>query len=182
MGNSIPEQIVAQVFSLLPVGTQTAVGERERETHAKPPRVVAVLRGAPVIRQPDRTGDPKFTDQGRILLVREFDILWQCHGVPASEGAVDFSVAETLYLNTIRAVRQITHNAARFSDERWIDQEEGQDSFERFGTVIEFTSMVQIPIYEPRSTLVPLTAVPKIATTMKLPDDGSGETVTINEG
>lgn len=178
---SIVEQIIAQVFGDPSLTAVTkAVGRRETETNAGPNRIVAVPLGAPVIRQPDRPGDPKDPARGRILLVREFSIEWHCHGAN-SEGAVDFTAAEDLYLLTLIAVRQALHNSVRFGDERWEDQQEGADSFERFGTVIKFTSEVHIPVYESRPVsgrITTLTATPQIVTTLT---EGT-ESITINQG
>jgi hypothetical protein len=57
----------------------------------------------------------------------------------------------------------------------------GQDSLERYGSVVTFVSTIGLPIYEAAPTRVTLTNDPQIQTTVQLPDDGSGETVTINE-
>lgn len=167
MAKSVPEQIIDQIFALLPAEITKAVGRRETETNAKPHRVVAVPLGGP-IEEPDRPGDKKYTDAGRILFVRYFQIDWYCHGVRDGSDALDFARAEDVYLTVIEAVRQVCHHAVRFSDERWEEQEEGRDSFMRFGSVIRFTSTIQIPIYERRGGLRLLTADPPIVTTATL--------------
>lgn len=191
---SIPEQLIAQVYAdpdLLALATGgLAVGRRETSVHAAPMRVVAIPLGAPVIDPPDRHGDgasrpydpagPRYTDQGRILLLRRFRIDWECHGAPMVQGNdPDFGPAEELYIFTIRAARDAFHNSVRFENEEWIDQQEDADGFERFGTVIKFTSTIDIPVYELRSKSV-LAQVTSIQTTLKLPPT-DGETVVINE-
>lgn len=179
---SIVEQIINAVFAdPLLAGVVTATGRRETETNAAANRIVAVPLGAPEIVQPDRPGDAKDPDRGRILLVRRFQIDWYCHGAPDVEGAADFTNAENLFLKTIVAARNVLHNSVRFSDEKWDDQQEGNDSLERFGTLIIFRSTVQIPIYESRAAsgqIVNLTATPQIATTLTELD----QTVTIDQG
>lgn len=169
MASSIPEQIIATVFaSPLLAGVTTAVGRRALEANTKSNRVVAVPLGAPEIALPDRHGDARYSDKGRILLVRKFDVEWHCHAARSSSDTADFAAAEALYLKAIVAVRQATHHSVVFSDERWIDQEENADSFERFGSAISFKSTIAIPIYEDRGVVVTLTATPKIDTTFTL--------------
>ncbi len=167
MASSIVEQIIATAFAGL-TGVETAVGRRELNRHAKAKRVVAVPMGAPEISLPDRHGDARYSDKGRILLVRHFQVDWFCHGARISGDTTDFSQAELLYLAMIVAVRQATHHSVVFSDERWIDQEENGDGLERYGSVIAFTSTIAIPIYEARGVVVTLTATPKIDTTFTL--------------
>jgi len=173
VGNSVAEQLIALVFAKLPEGTATGVGRRALDEHGSPPRVVAIPLGAPVIRQPDRIGEIPDAGYGRILLVREFAIEWHCHGAPFDEitTPVDFVQAEDLYLDTMRAVRNITHHNTVFSDERWHDQEEGNDSHERQGTKISFMSTINLPVYAELGRRVRLTATPPIDTTVKLNDE-----------
>lgn len=161
---SVPEQIIAEVFSLLGDNIKTAIGRRATEDFGRAKRVVAVPVGAPTIDPPDRIGDPLFTNAGRALLLRRFQIEWWCHDVPDEGDGGTFGRAEELYLATLRAVRQTTHNSVRFGNERWMDQAEGQDDFIRHGSVIVFDSVIDLPVYELRGTLVTLTANPKIAT------------------
>lgn len=191
---SIPEQLIAQVYAdadLLALATGgLAVGRRETGVHAGPMRVVAIPAGAPQIDAPDRHGDgasnpwdingPRYTDKGRILLLRRFRIEWECHGAPMAElDHTDFGDAEELYVVTLRAIRGLFHNAVRFENEEWVDQQKDADGYERFGTLITFTSVIDIPVYEPRSVsrLAPVTS---IQSTVKLPPT-NGETVIINE-
>lgn len=191
---SIPEQLIAQVFedtSLKTLATGgLAVSRRETGVHAGPMRVVAIPLGSPVIDPPDRHGDggshpwdingPRYTDQGRILLVRRFRIDWECHGAPGADlDHADFGDVEELYVYTLRAIRSLFHNAVRFENEEWVDQQEGGDGFERFGSLIRFTSVIDIPVYEPRD-ISPLAQVTSIQSTVKLPPT-NGETVIINE-
>ncbi len=169
MAKSDIEQVIDMVFALLPNGVATATGERETQVYAKPPRVVAVPRGAPEIVEPDRHGDARYSDKGRILYRRWFNIEWFCHGADA-EGITAFGAAEALFKTTLKAIREIAHNSVRFSDELWEDQQTNSDGYERFGTVIRFTSALDIPIYEDRSLIVTLTATPPIVTTATLND------------
>jgi hypothetical protein len=177
---SVPEQLIAQVAAdTALVGVTVDVGRRATSKFAAPPRVVAIPLGAPVLRQPDRPGDAGYSDVGRILLVREFRILWECHGAPASaESPVDFTAAENLYLNVLRACRNVMHNSVEFGEEDWRDQQEGEDGFERFGNLISFVSTVYLPVYEARGPIVPLTATPPIVTTVTELDQSQ----TINQG
>lgn len=178
---SIPEQLINEVFAELPNGTLTAIGRRESATNAGSNRVVAIPLGSNVIDPPDQPGFAGYSDQGRCLLLRRFQIEWQCHGVPDTlDGPPDFTNAETLFLATLIAVRQLFHNSVRFGQEIWLDQQEDADSFERFGTVIKFVSTIDIRVYEPLPTIVTLTANPKIVTTVQLNDDPA--TVIINQG
>lgn len=175
MASSIPEQIIAQVFAHpLLTGVITAVGRNAKEAHAKANRVVAVPLGSPSIDLPDRHGDAMYSDKGRILLVRKFEIEWTCHGVRAVADTADFAQAELLFLNTIIAVRSVTHHSVVFSGEEWEDQKEGAEGFDKFGSVITFTSTIAIPIHEERGVVVTLTATPKIDTTVLL--NGNQET------
>jgi hypothetical protein len=176
---SLPEQIIGEVFDGLSSDVATAIGRRETSVHARAPRVVAVPIGAPEIRAPDIHGRQSFIDSDgpyktRALLVREFAIEWHCHGAPL-KGENDFSVAEALYLDVITLLRNATHNAVRFSGERWIDQEDQRDGFVRWGTLIVFESQIQIPIMDgPRSQqgLTFLTGQPPILTDCHTIGDG----------
>lgn len=183
MGNSVIEQIIAVVFADTALNAITgfthAVGRREAGVHAKPPRVVAIPTGAPVIDQPDRPGDAKYSDQGRILLIRRFRIEWECHGAPATD-VVDFAPAENLFLATIRAVRKATHHSVVFENEEWKDQEEGGDGFDKHGSLIKFVSTINIPIYEPR-TSAPLATVATIETKLTLPNNLPSDAEVIDE-
>lgn len=185
MAKAVVEQLADQVFAqllLVQPDVITAFGRRATEENAAPNRVVCVPIGAPEILGPDRPGDNRYTNFGRILYRRRFNHEWHCHAIRADGDENDFSQTELLYLDTLRSVRFIAHAGCGFSDERWEEQQEGKDSYERFGSVIIFASTIDVPIYEARSVLVPLTQTPKIETTVKLPDDGSGEIVIINEG
>jgi hypothetical protein len=156
-------------------GVNTDVGEKFLHVHAAPNRVVAVPRGTPSeFRQPDRPGD-FYQDQGRILLLRDFLIHWSCWGV-------DFGAAEQLFLKVVRVLRKQNHHSITFSTETWEDQQDDQDGWDKLGCVITFDCFIALPIYEGVPTRVALTNTPKIVTTVKLPADGSGETVVINEG
>lgn len=152
---------------MLPVGTVTGTGRRRLAEHAKANRVIAVMLGAPTIEQPGRIGDAKYTDKGRQVLQRQFDIEWYIHGVRSVDDT-DAKVAEDLYLAVLYAVRQEAHHGVAFSGERWLDQEDGADGLERYGSVIMFTSAICLPVYEPRGGLKQLTANPKIDTTFTL--------------
>ena len=174
---SVAEQIIANVFADSSMsGVSTDIGEKFFHVHAKTTRVVAAPRGVPSeFRQPDRPGDNNYADAGRILLLRDFLIHWKFWDV-------DFGTAEALMLKVVRLLRHQNHHSITFSNETWEDQEENQDGWDKLGTVISLDCYVTLPIYDAVPTRITLTGSPKIATTVKLPSDGSGETVTINEG
>lgn len=176
MADSVAEALIRQVFeddSMAIVSSD--IGEKFLHVHAATTRVVAVPRGTPGdFRQPDRPGD-FYQDQGRILLLRDFLIHWRCWDL-------DFGATEQLFLKVVRLLRKQNHHSIVFSGEVWEDQQEDKDGWDKLGTVISFDTFIAIPIYEGVPTRVALTATPKIVTTVQLPDDGSGETVTINEG
>lgn len=161
MAKSIPEQIIAEVFGGLDARVQTAVGDRERYANLPAPRVVAIPRGAPVIDLPDMPGFDRSVGARRLLL-RRFQIDWQCHGEP------DFSDAEQLYLAVLCLVRRACHHSVVFSNESWVDQQAGDDGFDRYGSVITFTSVIDIPVFDDPSVLAYLTATPKVVTTATL--------------
>lgn len=92
------------------------------------------------------------------MLVREFVIEWWCHGAPSDDSGM-FGDAEDIYLEVVRAVRNVCHHSVEFSDERWVDQEDGGDGYERHGTTIVLTTTIAIPIYERRSRIVTLNGV-----------------------
>ncbi len=180
MADSVAEQIIAETFATLRAGLYPSllakIGERYLATHEGTTSIVAVPRGAPSeLRQPDRPGDGNFADVGRILLLRDFLIHWQVWDV-------SFGATEALYLEVIRTLRYQNHHSIVFSNEAWDDQQDGQDGWDKLGTVISFDSFIALPVYERAPIRVALTATPQIATTVNLPSDGSGETNTINQG
>ncbi len=183
---SIPEKLINQVFTVLTAADAaivTAIGRRATETYDGAHRVVAIPTGAPEITEPDRPGDGLYTDAGRILLLRRFAVEWQCHDIPSvatTIDAPDFTNSEALYLLTVAAIRGLFHHSVHFSNERWIDQEENQDGVDRSGTVIAFTTIFDIPVYDVRLHLGPLTGTPQITTTVELGAD-VGDEVTINQ-
>lgn len=180
MSKSKPEQFIDLVFARMRTSIgdfDCATGRRETGVNAGPRRVVAIPLGAPAIEMTDRIGDPKTaTLEGRIILLRRFQIDFECHDVNEDGG---FSAAEELYLETLRAARAEGHQSVEFSNEVWEDQQEGADSHMRFGTVIKFTCVVSFPVYERRGALVSLTADPPIVTTVQLNEDPA--TVIINQ-
>lgn len=177
MASSVVEQIIAMVFARAEMdGVTKMVGRRCNDHNAGPNTVVAIPVGAPELSLPNQPGDKKYSDKGRQLLLRWFNVEWWCHGYRGDSDALDFARAEELYIATITAIRQTLHHSVSFANERWFDQEDGNDSYERFGSVIVFTSTIQIPIYEARSPIVSLTATPKIATTVTL-NDNDTETI-----
>lgn len=182
---SIPEQIINAGFAALPGGVSHSTGRRETEGYQAPPYVVAVPLGAPEISPPDRVGAARYSDgsgneyASRILLVRKFRIEWQCFGAPTDPaGDPDFTDAENLYLSMLVILRNLYHDAIAFSGEEWVDQQDGADSHERYGTSIKFFSIVSLPVYDTTSYVVALTASPKIVTDVTL----GTETVVVNNG
>lgn len=179
MAKSVAEQIIDNAIAgltLIYPSLSSDTGEKFTATHARPQRVVGVPRGVPgELRQPDRHGDGNFATVGRILLLRDFMIHWEVWDL-------SFGATEDLYLELLRTLRNQNHNSVTFHNETWPDQEAGQDGWDKLGTVIEFDSIVVMPVYEHAPIRVQLTHTPQITTTVKLPSDGSGETNTINQG
>lgn len=172
MGNSIPELFIRDVFGRLPDSIHKAIGERERNANNSARSVVAVPRGAPQITQPDRPGDAKHPDYGRILLLRRFQIDWYVFASPTEETSEpDFADSEDLYLDVLVAARSSGHHSIEFGNEVWTDQQANADGFMRFGTEISFESIVALPVYEERGKLVKLTATPPINTTFTLNEE-----------
>lgn len=147
MSESVPEQIIDEVFDSMQEGVRTAIGRRETAAHAGAPRVVAIPLGASVIDPVDMPGG-RLRDGGRerAIALRRLVIEWQCHGK-------SFFEAEELYLDVLRSIRSKAHNSVQFSNERWIDQEDGSDGFDKFGTLISFIATFDVPVYEERQQL-----------------------------
>ena len=146
---SIPEQLINQVFAKLPADIFRAIGEREKATNAGATRVIAIPVGAPEIVMTSRPGSEQIVDpltnkrvSVRRLLSRMFDIEFHCHGEPA------FVDAENLYLKVLVAVRNCFHHSVTFSNEQWLGQQDGEDGFTRWGTVIAFTATIDVPVYD----------------------------------
>lgn len=182
---SIPRALVNAVFAQLTTADptiKTAVGRRELFKNEGPHRVVAVLLGAPEWKTPDRIGDSRYNDKGRILMRRQFRILWECYDAQSSETSDDFDAVENLMQSVAVAVRNNFHNSVSFGEETWIDQQENADGYERFGSCITFVSTLDIPVYEPRQTTVtPLTGSPKVVTTVQMNND-TARAVEIDQG
>jgi hypothetical protein len=191
VGTSVSEQLIDTVFASLLALDATInckLGRRASEDYSGPHTVVAIPLGAPTIDNVNMKpgGSPWSTTQGRQLMIRHFRIEWRCHDGPTQPGLIpDFTNAEALYLNVLVAIRQAIdpsgtpfHNAVQFEDERWDDQQEGEDSYERNGTLIKFFTVMDLPVYDAAPTMVPLTANPPIVTTVTQQD----QTVTINQG
>jgi hypothetical protein len=171
VGTSVPEQLIGVVFDRLQSIDNTiscAIGRRTQEDYAGPNRVVAIPLGAAQIdNQSMKPGGVWGNNGGRQLMIRHFRIEWRCHGTPPNPQLIpDFTLAEALYVQTMIQIRLATdptgtpfHNATQFSEEEWIDQQEGEDSYERAGTVIRFFTTMQLPVYEPQPTLLPITSI-----------------------
>lgn len=165
---SLPEQCIADVFKHLAPHVLTAVGERELAANAGTPRVVAVPKGAPTIDMTDRPGGETFIREDgskfkmRRLLLRRFEIDWYCHGAP------DFDSAEKLYLAVLVAARMEFHHSVKFAGETWIDQQPGNDGYEKHGSVIMVSSIIDIPVWDVPQNLVMLTGNPPIVTASSL--------------
>lgn len=180
MAKSIAEQIIDATIATLRAGFYPSLsadtGEKFFAVHAGTTRVVAAPRGVPSeLRQPDRPGDGNFADVGRILLLRDFLIHWEVWDK-------SFGETEALYLEVLRTLRYQNHHSIVFSNETWDDQQEGNDGWDKHGTVISFDSFIALPVYERAPIRVALTQDPQVTTVVKLPPDGSGETNTINQG
>lgn len=177
---SVAETLISACFATMKAGPYPAlssdIGEKFFHVHGDTTRVVAAPLGTPgEFRQPDRHGDGNFADVGRILLLRDFAIKWQCWDLT-------FEATENLFLEVVRTMRGQNHHSIVFSNEVWEDQQTNQDGWIKYGTVISFECAIALPIYEKGPTRVALTATPQISSTVSLPDDGSGEVVIINQG
>lgn len=190
VGTSVPEQLIAAIFDALLLIDPTIncfLGRRATEDYSAPHSIVAIPLGAPSIDDHGLKpgGSPWGSNGGRQLMIRHFNIEWRCHDGPAAPDLIpDFTNTEALYVATLVALRTALsptgepfHNGIHFSSEEWIDQQEGEDGYERSGTVIKFISTLDLPVYDLPPTLVSLTATPKILTTVTELD----QTVTINE-
>lgn len=180
MADSIAETLIKAAYATLRAGLYPSlssdIGEKFFAVHAGTTRIVAAPRGVPSeLRQPDRPGDGNFANAGRILLLRDFLIHWAVWDK-------SFGETEELYQELLRTLRKQNHHSIVFSNEAWDDQQEGQDGWDKHGTVISFDSFIALPVYERAPIRVALTQTPQITTTVKLPEDGSGETTTINQG
>lgn len=186
MGNSIAEQLIAEVFtelvSILPTVT-TAVGRLATSANAAPPRVVAIPLGGSIdpTDQPGRqrfatptAGSPTPPYAARRIAVRKFNIEWQCHAAPADPSVIDFGPSEVLFLLLVRLINKACHNSVIFSNEEWIDQQEGNDGAMRHGTLIKVTSTVAIPLLDEPWTYHTLTGTPPFVTTATLNDEEEG--------
>ena len=168
---SIAEQLIDMVFAKLSPNIHMEIGERNKTRFVQAPAVVAVPLGAPSIPMTTRPGAEKVIDPQtnkpvmiRRLLLRQFNIEWHCHGAP------DFVDAEDLYLDVLRVVRSCFHDSVQFSNEIWIDQQDLADGFERYGSVIAFTSTIDSPVWEqPQPTAIVNGAPPFITTGSILP-------------
>lgn len=147
MTKSKPEQIIDEVFATLPVGTGRYTGRRNVDRNEDAPTVCAIPTGSPEITMANMPGEQEFTSgdgtkyRMRRLLIRNFVIMWECHGAP------HYVDAELLFEHVLRTMRNATHYSSIFSGERWIDQQPDGDSYYRHGSVIEFQSIVQIPLW-----------------------------------
>lgn len=165
---SLPEQCIADVFKHLAPNVLTAVGERELAANAGTPRVVAVPKGSPTIDMTDRPGGEKFTRPDgssyrmRRLLLRRFEIEFHCHGAP------DFDSAEKLLIAVIIGARMEFHHSVKFASEIWVDQQDGNDGYEKNGSVIVVTCIIDIPVWDEPNNLIMLSANPPIDTASTL--------------
>lgn len=170
IGTSVPEQLIAVVFANLRALDPTinfALGRRATENNMPPHSIFAVPSGAPEIDDKGLKpgGSPWGSNGGRQLMIRHFEIEWQCHDGPATPQAIpDFTNAEALYIATVVQIRLATdptgtpfHDGISFTGEEWIDQQEGQDGYARSGTLIKFKTVFDLPVYDLVPTLVPLT-------------------------
>lgn len=175
MAKAVVEQIADQIFTQLRTvqpDVVTAFGRRALEENARHNRVVCVPLGAPIVSEEFlRPGDRMYTNVGRPLYVRQFQHEWHCHGLRADGDENDFGATELLYLDTLRAVRFVTHASCQFSEETWTDQQDQADSYERFGSVIVFKSQINVPIWDARSAQKALTGDPPFVVTKEFTND-----------
>lgn len=172
VGTSVAEQLIGVVFDRLQAIDSTiscVLGRRASEDYSGPHRVVAIPLGSPAIDNQTMKpgGAPWGTNGGRQLAIRHFRIEWRCHDGPVAPGLIpDFTNAEALYINTLVQIRLAIdptgtpfHNATQFSEEEWLDQQEGKDSYQRSGTVIRFFTTMDLPVYDPPPTILPITSI-----------------------
>jgi hypothetical protein len=155
---SITEDIVTDVIPLLgsPFSVANVVtGERERESNNTYPRVVFVPVGGPIV-EPTRVGHGKIdaNNRQRIIALRQLNIMVECHASTNEN-------AEILMHNCIAAIRKTVINSGPFPmSESHPDQEDGQDSFDKEGSLCVFTFTVHVPVYdEIRPLKAPVTFV-----------------------
>lgn len=139
----IRDDVVATLGSPF-TATNVLVGRRETESNNDYPRIVFIPVGGPITEPPSRVGhgliDPN--NRQRIIALRQLQIQVECHA------ATDEDV-EILLHNCVAAVRQAIHNSGPFPmSEVYPDQEEGQDSFDKLGSLAVFTFTVNVPVYD----------------------------------
>jgi hypothetical protein len=124
--------------------------ERSIAEGSRPPAIYIHGLGSS-IEPADRVGGGKIgaTDRGRILVVRNFTmrhIFW----------GANIEQAEQMLHNAIAIWWKVAHASLLFSDEVWIDQQEGEDSWDKLGSMLSLNVQVKVPVY---ATLQPLTVV-----------------------
>lgn len=138
----IQAEMVAGLVGIL-TSDQILIGQRETESNNTYPRVVLVPIGGPIV-PPDRVGHGK-TDgstRARIIAVRQLQISVECHAATDED-------AETLLHDCVVVVRNAVHASGPFvMSESYPDQEPGEDSFDKAGSLVVFTFTVNVPIYE----------------------------------
>jgi hypothetical protein len=129
------------------------LGRKETWANRTYPSVVFVPLGGPIV-PPDRVGAGKIDPDTRskILLVRNCQILVECHGQ-------NWGQCEDLLHECTRAVRNILHNSVEISDELWPSQEPDSDGFDKDGELVTFTFTWQIPIYDIDRALTVVTEI-----------------------
>jgi hypothetical protein len=156
---SVIEYVLEDVFALLTdvPDSQKLIGERHVGEHLAPGTVIAVPLGAQTIDTTNQPGYEQNTDdvgeyRARRLYTRWFSVRF----VVCARG---FEDCESLYLDTLRAVRKAFHNGIRPSGETWIDQQADGDGAYNDVNVIEFMITFEIPVWGPKKYLTTVTGI-----------------------
>ncbi len=127
-------------------------GRRALAERSPLPRITFVNMGGPIV-PPDMVGEGKLVNlegqesRDRIVRVRSTQLLMVIHGQ-------DEEQAEQLLHNCIATWERIADGAIDFGEEQWPEQDEGQDSVERRGSVVLLPMTVQIPVYKTPKPLI----------------------------
>lgn len=167
---SVIEEILQAVFDSFPEegAPSTFVGERHLGEHLAPNTIVAVPLGAQQIDTTNSPGPRQDTDDtgpfvARALYTRWFNVRLVFFGE-------DFETCETLYLDTLKAIRKLYHNSIRFSNEIWVDQQPEADGYYKAGPVIELTATFEIPIWDRKRYLKTVQSITSNCTPVDPPE------------
>jgi hypothetical protein len=140
------DQIITSVEAAL--GSPIAHDQRELASLNDAPRIVASLSGG-TITPSDRVGGQKDAVAGtssRQILIRRVGVTFNVWGRDREE-------AETLLHNLLAAVWHEANAAIEFGAETWLDQEPGEDGYQRRGSMVEMVCVFSVPVFD---TIVPI--------------------------